>query len=345
MKPIIYFAKRIHSFAGNILYINLLAMLIISLFEGVGLFLLVPLIGLTGILDVSTSEVPFMSWFSELFQEIPQTISLTIILSIYVLLIISQSYFQRNQLILNAKIHQGFIRHLREETYNALLQSNWDFYLKKKKSDIINLMTTEIGRVSAGTNLFLQFIASIIFTFIQIGIAFWLSAKMTIFVLLFGIVLIICSKTFIKKSNNIGKDSFLYSKMYLGGITDHLNGIKEIKSNNLEESHYTWISSISKKIENNMVDMIRLRTTSQFVYKVVSSLLIAIFVFSSIRMFETQPAQLMLIVIIFSRLWPRFTGIQSNLEQLGSLIPSFQALIDLQNECLQAKEIKDSRDK
>ena len=84
-----------------------------------------------------------------------------------------------------------------------------------------------------GTNLFLQFVASIVFTFIQIGIAFWLSAKMTIFVLLFGLALIICSKTFIKKSNDIGQDSFHYSKMYLGGITDHLNGIKEIKSNNL----------------------------------------------------------------------------------------------------------------
>ena len=57
-------------------------------------------------------------------------------------------------------------------------------------------------------------------------------------------------------------------------------------------------------------------------------------------MFQAQPAQLMLIIVIFSRLWPRFIGIQSNLEQLGSLIPSFKTLIDLQNECLKAKEIK-----
>ena len=41
----------------------------------------------------------------------------------------------------------------------------------------------------------------------------------------------------------------------------------------------------------------------------------------------------MLIIVIFSRLWPRFTGIQSNMEQLGSIMPSFKCSIDIQNEC------------
>ena len=82
-----------------------------------------------------------------------------------------------------SKIQQGFIRHLREETYRSLLQANWGFYLKKRKSDIINIMTNEIFNVSAGIHLFLQFLSSLIFTFIQIGIAFYLSVKMTSFIL------------------------------------------------------------------------------------------------------------------------------------------------------------------
>ena len=85
------------------------------------------------------------------------------------------------------------------------------------------------------------------------------------------------------------------------------------------------------------MELIKLNTTSQFIYKVVSAFLIAGFVFFSIKMFQAQSAQLMLIIIIFSRLWPRISGIQSNLEQLGSLIPSFKALIDLQNECIEAR--------
>ena len=59
MKNILYFIKRIHSFAGKILYINLIGMVLISLFEGVGIFLLIPLISLSGIFDVNVEESSF----------------------------------------------------------------------------------------------------------------------------------------------------------------------------------------------------------------------------------------------------------------------------------------------
>ena len=58
-------------------------------------------------------------------------------------------------------------------------------------------------------------------------------------------------------------------------------------------------------------------------------------------MLQAQPAQLILIVVIFSRLWPRFSAIQSNLEQLGAMIPSFQVLLDLQKQSIEAKEISE----
>jgi ABC-type multidrug transport system fused ATPase/permease subunit len=339
MKQVLYFTRKIHSFSGRILYLNLLGMILISLLDSVGILLIIPLIGLTGILDVSSVEVPWLSSVSNFFQNFNETMSLIIILGIYLFLMIGQSYFQRSQMIMNMRIQQGFTRHLREETYKSLLQANWGFFLRKRKSDIINSMTTELGKASSGTYLFLQFLSSFVFTFIQIGVALLLSAKMTLFVLLFGLALIFFSRRFIKQSRALGKEAIFLSKSYLAGITDHFNGIKDIKSNTLEASHLTWFGSLCHSMEKNFVDLTRLRASSQFIYKAVSTVLITIFVFLAIKMFQAQPTELMLIIIIFSRLWPRFTGIQSNLEQLGSAVPSFQALIDLQKECLDAREL------
>ena len=166
-------------------------------------------------------------------------------------------------------------------------------------------MTTELSRVAGGTNMFLQFITSLVFTFIQICLAFWLSAQMTIAVLVFGLALIFFSRTFIRKSNTIGNQTVELSKAYLAGITDQFNGIKDIKSNSLELTHLNWVRSLSLKIEQNVMELIRVRTTSQLIYKVVSAFLIAGFVFFSIKMFQAQSAQLMLIIVIFARLWPK----------------------------------------
>lgn len=338
MRNILYFTKKIHSFAGRILYFNLIGMVLISLFESIGIILLIPLLGLTGVINVDFEGNSFISSVNVLFQSIPQNITLLVVLILYLLLITAQGFFHRQQVILSGKIQQGFSKYLRDETYRYLIQADWSFFLKKRKTDIINLMTTELMRVSGGINFFLQFLTSIVFTFIQIGIAFWFSPKMTISVLLFGFAIILFSKKFINRSSLIGNETVELSKRYLAGITDHFNGIKDIKSNSLEKSHIDWVSKISKRIEKNILEMILLRSTSQFIYKIVAAFLIASFLFLSINVFHAQPAELMLIILIFSRLWPRVSSIQQNLEQLSSLIPSFKALIDLQNESLKAKE-------
>jgi ABC-type multidrug transport system fused ATPase/permease subunit len=340
MKHLLFFIKQINAFAGRRLYLNLIAMTLISLIEGVGIFLLIPLISLTGIINVNnTNDSIPLSFLSNLFHDLSQNVSLIIILSSYILLIIGQGVFQRHQIILNVKIQQSYSLFLKENTYKSLLQANWGFFLKNRKSDLINIMTTEIGRVSGGIQMFLQFLSALVFSFIQLILAFWLSPQLTISILLFGILLIFFSRRFINKSSDLGKETVELSKTFLAGITDHLNGIKEIKSNNLEDYHFRWFNRTSRVMEENVVKIIRLRSFSQLLNKVVSAILLAAFVFFSLKMFQAQPAQLMLIMVIFSRLWPRISGIQSSLEQLGTVLPSFKVLIDLQNECTAAKEL------
>jgi ABC-type multidrug transport system fused ATPase/permease subunit len=341
MKEIFHFVKLIHSYSGKILYINLIAMMLISLFDGIGITLLLPLINLTKILDLKTNNSYFINKVFFIFQNISQSTGLYIILGIFVLIMIGQSFFQRNQTILNTKIQQGFARYIREETYKLILFSNWGFFLKNRKSDLINSMLTETGRVSGGVSLILNFISSTVFTVIQIGIACFLSIKLTIFVTIFGIVLIFFSRKLIKQNNSLGMDNIELAQIYMGGITDHFNGIKDIKSNNLEEHHIDWFKQLNGKMEKNTIKAADLKTKSNFIYKVGSALLIGIFVFISIKMFKGQSASLFLIVIIFSRLWPRITGIQSNLEQLGSVLPSFQNLLMLQKECLEYGELNE----
>ena len=341
MSNILYFIKRIHNFSGKMLYVNLIGMVLISLFEGVGVFLLIPLLSLSGIIDVRQEEGSPISAINQIFNGIPENLSLPFILGLYIILMIGHAIFQRNQIILNGKIQQAFIRHLRDETYKNLIQANWGFFLKTRKTDIINSLTTELSRVASGTYMFLQFITSLVFTFIQISLAFWLSAQMTIAVLIFGLALIFFSRTFIHKSSTIANQNVELSKAYLGGITDHFNGIKDIKSNSLELTHLNWIQSLSVRMEKNVMELIRLNSFSKLINKIVSAFLIAGFIFFSINMFQAQMAQLMIIIIIFSRIWPKVSGIQSSLEQLGALIPSFNALINLQNECLQAKELSE----
>jgi ABC-type multidrug transport system fused ATPase/permease subunit len=340
MTYIYFFIKQLYSFSGRILYLNLLGMGLISLLEGVGILLLIPLLSISGIVSINIEAIPISKAFG-FMQDIPVTLALSLILCIYVLLVIGQNLLQKKLTIRNVTIIQGFIHHLRLETYRMLLLAKWDLFLKKRKSDLINLLTTEIGRVTGGIKLFLQLVTSLIFTSIQIGIAFWLSYQMTLFVLVFGFILAFFSRKFIKKSKALGNKTSKLSQEYLSGMTDQLNGIKDIKSNTLEQSRINWLHSLTQKMLEEQIEYTEVKTSSQLFYKIASAILIAFFIFISVTMFHTQQEQFLLVIVIFSRLWPRITSIQSSMQQIASTIPAFEAFIDLQNECENAREIQE----
>lgn len=344
MKQVLYFYKQLYSFVGKKLYLNILGMVLISLLDGVGMLLLLPLVTYSGMVNVNEKTMPLYLVF-QVINKIPEELRLILILGLFVFVNVILNTIQRYVTVKNVKIQHGYAKHLRVEMYRDLLLANWDFYIKRRKTDIINTITAELARVSAGTNVFLQLITSIIFTIIQIGIAFFLAPSITAFVLMSGLVLAIFSRGFIKKSSALGNKTSENGKNFLAGITDNFNGMKEIKSNNLENSRMDWFHSITQKMYVEQMEYIKLKTSSQFYYKISSVGLIAIFILISVRMFQAQTAQLMLILVIFSRLWPRVTGIQSNLEQIATIVPALKAVIKLRNESRNAKEFKDLDEK
>lgn len=340
MNHIIYFMKKLYSSAGKILYVNLFGMVLISLLEGIGIILLIPMISMTGIINVG-EETAFIAPVYRFLQNFPKTTSLISILGIYILIVLGQNLLQRNITLRDARTQQAFVRELRIETYSMILKAKWSFFLEKRKTNLINILTTELARVSYGVNLILQLLAAILFTFIQVGIAFLLSPQITIFVLVFGLLFLVASRVFIKKARILGGKTSKLAQGYLSGITDHFNGIKDIKSNTLEASRLDWLQSITGKMSNEQMEYMRIRSNSQLFYKVSMAILIAFFILLSVSIFKAQPAQLLLIILIFSRIWPRFMTIQSNLEQLAASIPAFKSLWELQGECIEAIEMQD----
>lgn len=332
-----YFLKQIYGFAGKRLYINLLATVFISLMDGIGILLLIPMLSFTGLFEIQLGDTPF-NWFLSYFHSMPKSLGLPIVLVLFVTISVLQNFLQRKITIENITIQQGFFRQLRVDTYKSLLNANWNFFIKNRKSDLINILTTEIARSSAGTHSLLQFLASLFFTLIQIGLALLLSPIITVFLLICGAVIVFLNRKFLKSSLALGKRNYTLGKEYLAGITDQINGIKDIKSNTLERSKLNWFNSITLGMKKEQIEYSTIRATSQLYYKTASSVLIALFIFIAVNLFHAQTGQLMLIIVIFSRLWPRVAGIQSSLEQIATMLPSFQAVKNLQLECRECIE-------
>lgn len=344
MRYLFYYFKRLESFSGKKIYINLLGMVLASMLQGLEIFLIIPIISLSGIGSINTDVGPILV-ISEFLQNYPRLFGLPLILGIYIVLVTGQGFFHRKIFFQNIKICQRFMVHLKLQIYRSILEANWEFFINKRKSDLVNLLTNQLGRVNAGLGTFLLLVSTVIFSVIQVGLALWLSVKITILIVVCGLALIAFTGKYTKKAKRLGFQAADLSQGHLANITDQLNGIKEIKSNNLEESRLNWFHSLLEEIQDRQCDYAYLNMTSQLVYKISSAILIAVFVFVSIRVFNTPLDQLILVIVIISRLWPRFMTVQSNMEQIATNIQAFKELAQLEKECKEVRDlaVKDNR--
>ncbi|WP_127530616.1 ABC transporter ATP-binding protein [Paenibacillus kobensis] len=338
MNPLIWLLRQLHAFAGVRLYANVAAMVLVGAVNGAGLIMLIPMLHYIGLSSLNIDNIPLISPAVHILSQLTGTINLPVILAFYLLLTVGQSLVQRQQALFDTRIQQGFIRQLRVKTYQLLVQSNWSFFLKGRRSDYNHILSTELGRAGQGVSIALSLMSAAIFTGIQIGIAFATSAQLTAFVLAGGLALVVFSRRSVKKAKRIGGRTTELWQSYFAGVTDQLSGMKDIKSNRLESVHLNWFRTLSIQMEQNLIHFKKLQMNTQLLFNTVSTLLLVSFVYASVQWLHAGIEQLMLVVLVFTRLWPRFMSIQSSLQQLVSIMPAIHSLRSLQHECELAQE-------
>ncbi|MDP1509753.1 ABC transporter ATP-binding protein [Paenibacillus ottowii] len=327
------YMTKLYGVNGGALFLNIGCMIIVSLLESVGIYMLVPMLAAIGVFG-GHSEMPFLSdTFDYLLPHIPKSWLLPGMLLLFVVLLTGQALLQRYQSILSSRIQQRFMRSLRIDVYTSFMKAQWAFYLRQRKSDFSHVMTTELARVSQGTNLLLQLVTAVMFTLIQIALAFWLSPSLTGLVFLSGLVLFVVFRRSIRNAKQLGDRTTELSQAYFAGITDHMNGMKDIKSNLLEVANIRWFHSLTQRMEDNTTQFVRQNATTQFFHRIAAAIFVVSVLFVSLQWLHVTPEKLIVLILIFSRLWPRFALIQASLEYIMSMVSAFESVTKVQREC------------
>ncbi|MGO4374913.1 ABC transporter ATP-binding protein, partial [Paenibacillus sp. MCAF20] len=148
MKDLLYFIRKMRQVSGFRLYLNMFTTFVISCLDGIGIYMIVPMLSIIGVFQMNMDEVPLVSSLFAFIESSSIELNLPVVLAIYVMIVGGQALLQRSQMLLNSRILQGFVRSLRTETYQGLLGAKWEFFLRKRKSDFHHVMVNELGRVS-----------------------------------------------------------------------------------------------------------------------------------------------------------------------------------------------------
>jgi ATP-binding cassette subfamily C protein len=178
-------------------------MVLVSLTEGLGLLLLLPLMQLAG-LNVeqgSAGRLSVLVLSTLTLIGVPPT--LIAVLVIFVLVTAVQALLYRWQTMFNLGLVQEFVTCLRQRLYRAITNTNWLFFSRARASGFTHALTTEIDRVGTATYYLMSLLATAAVTLVYVILALRLSAPITGLVFVCGGGLLF----WLKKRTQIVRDS------------------------------------------------------------------------------------------------------------------------------------------
>lgn len=320
--------------------LTLILMIVVSLTEGIGLLLLVPLLQLVG-MDVQQGVLgQIAGYISLFFNYIGIRPTLGIVLIIYVIIISINTFFYKLQATKSSEIQYEFAAYLRKRLFAAITNSNWLFFSKNRASDFAHALTYEIERIGVGTNQFLTLIASIFVLAVYLLFALELSGLITGLIFLVGIILLLLLKKRSSFARSSGEGLSNTTKNMYSATIQHLDGMKTIKSFNMEEKNVEMFKNTADNVTAKYIDAINNYADVKFLFDVGSVIILSIIVFILIDVMDIPTAELLILLFLFVRMIPRFSTIQRSYQYFINMIPAFTTVINLEKECENAAELK-----
>ena len=305
----------------------------VSILSGVGIVMLIPLLNM---LEIGDNRLP--DWFMTLGYPL----QVGLLLVGYVLLVTIKTLLSRSLSIReNAFIEETGMA-LREKLYAVLSGASWESLTARKDADVINLFTSQCGQVSYGIAEVIHFLASIVSAAVQLGIALMMSLPVTALVCVMGACMLAIFMPLRKKSREYGDEMIRLSREFYSELQNQLASVKEVRAYGVEREHAALFESISTAFKTARMKYVRQSSVPGVVYSLAAVVMIALVYLVCTLGLKVETDRLVVLVYVFARLWPVFSGFQGRIQSINSCVPAYEKLIEALREMQPETEVAET---
>ena len=337
-----YFGTLVEVASWKLAFVSLL-MVCVSLTEGVGLLLLVPLLQVVG-LDVGRGMVGRIAGFiTSIFDSVGARPTLILVLGLYVLVISTRAFLSSWQTTAASALVHEFKIHLRQRLYRAIVNTDWLFFSRSRSSDFTHALTTEIDRVGRATRNLLNLIAEAAVAAIYVLVAVFLSPTASALAFVSGAGLILLLRRRMQATRESGKEASRASKGLHAAANEQLSGTKTVKSYGAEERNVAIFSKFTERLARMYIDASRHGAEATRWLNIGSVLVLSFIVYVSIEIFATPASELLLLLYLFARITAMFSKLQMRYHEFVTESPAFTTVTEMLARCEAAAEPEPAR--
>lgn len=306
----------------------------LTLVEGVGLLLLIPLLQLVGIETGQDALGGIMGAFARAFRGVGIVPTLPIVLGIYVATVAVQSLLQRRQSAVTALLQRDVTAALRARVYRAVASAKWEYLARTRATDFTHVLTGEVDRAGQVAYYATDLAATATVSLAYVALALRVSPAMTMLALFAGAILAVGVRGRMESARQTGEQVSSAWRRLHAAIGEHLASMKMAKGYGVEPHHAQIFERRGTDLDDVYLEAVVGNARVRQWLAVGSAAVLAVVVFVAHDVLHVPSASLVLLLYIFARLVPRFTSLYEKARAMAVELPAFEAVLEVEARCL-----------
>lgn len=313
-------------------------MVVLGCLEGGGLLLLLPMLAMLGITAGPEASPSMTTLVLSLLQALGLPLSLEVVLGLYVLIISMRAGLMRVQSLLSFRLQYTFLATLRCSLYAAISHTSWLDIARLKTAEITQAFTTDLDSVGQGTSALLSLMSTAGMILVYLALAVRLSSGLTAVVLACSAVLALALRHQHRRVYALGRTLSQARNALYTTVSEHMHGIKVAKSYGAIPQHVAQFNTVAQGLRQQCMHFSRTTTTAKMVLDVSTAVALSVMFYVAHTLLHMPATDLLLLVFLCARLLPQYAILQQHYQQFVHALPTFTAIMRLQQRCLAAPE-------
>ncbi|ESY46021.1 ABC transporter ATP-binding protein [Mesorhizobium sp. RSR380A] len=323
------FGAAMARIGGRRTFTALLFLILGSLTEGISILLLVPLLHLVGRPEQNFAvRLPDRDWVRWLAPD--GTLQLTTVLCLLVGLVALQAAFNRYKSVYMARLLLDFINRLRMNLFESIGKARWGIFARMRSSDLDHALTGDIDRVQSAAFSLLMLVQIAVLLAGYLVVSLFISTVMTAFAIVVGIVTFLALQPFRARASAFGRVLTSNRQEQYRTVSEFLGGIKVAKSLNVEATYYAQLRATLEKMKADNINYVRNSTIATALFQVASVIGLSLFIYVALVRFNLSLAEIVVLLLVFMRIAPRFMDMQMQAQQVLINLPAYASMRDMQ---------------
>ena len=228
------------------------------------------------------------------------------------------------------------------EIFRAFMRAKWSFIADKKAGEMTNAIITECERLGRAFTISLTLLGSLVVAIIYVALSVLIAWQVTVGLVVFALVAALAMSYLYKKSYALGGSLAPLNVELQSALNEQFAGAKFIKASAGGDRAAALIEPLLDKLERANADASAMPGTVRNVLEFIGLIGLAIILVLAGEGMGVAAGNVVIVIALFGRLFPRLTAVQSQLYSLNANVHAIEAINKLQSAAEAEAERQDS---